>query len=252
MSDIGRLVVIGAGTLLLFLGRGDAVVPPRATAGVRRRASGGADRASRRPARAGERDAQPGSHGRHRRGPDDRHRAGHVRGHPRPGNARLVLRLAGTSSSAPTTWSPRRTAGRRSQARPLTRAREDARRRVPSRPIREDQARAFGEVGPRGRHRPGDRGQRAALPLAGPAPMPRCTRWATDGAIVTDKFAKEYDLAVGERFSDDHPVGQAAAPAGRRHRRPAGFQPARPGGRRASRRGCSTGASRRTTTGSSS
>ena len=130
----GRLAAIGVGTLILFVGvamLSSRLVPPLASVVGRP-----AERIARcgRPAGTRERDAEPGSHGRDRRGADDRHRAGHVRRHPRPGTARFVLRRRGTSSSARTTWSPRRTAGRRSRARPLVRWR---RRQAsgPSRPF---------------------------------------------------------------------------------------------------------------------
>ena len=110
-----RLLLLGVGVLLLFFGVSmnapKVVRPLAAVLGAPARD----DR--RRPGhpRARQRDPEPGAHRLDRLGADDRPRAGHLRRDLRRRASAARSRTPSTSSSSPTTRSPRRTPSRRSR-----------------------------------------------------------------------------------------------------------------------------------------
>ena len=152
--DPERLISVGVGCLILFIGVADSplVVKPlaRVLGWPAERVAGG-----RRQARSGELDAEPASHGLDGRCPHDRTGAHHVRGRPRPGLAvvhrrchhpagqrRLCRRLGRQLHAVPAGLGRGGgcRSGRRGRRRSRRRGREHGARRTSLAPIRQDRA----------------------------------------------------------------------------------------------------------------
>ena len=195
----GRLALLAPGALLLFIAV--ALISPRL---VPRLASalgrpGQRDRRRGRRARPPQRHAQPGPHRGHGRRAHDRDRAGGVLGRARRRACASPRRERSTTRSAPTTCSSARTAGRRSTPMPRRRSPRCPAWRPPRascrtrrRVVRQE------DLGRRRRREARSLPSSASTGTQGSDDA--YAELASGGAIVTDRFAEDHDLAVGDRF----------------------------------------------------